>query len=51
MNSGLDDYPRNNKGNSYNFVPGGHIDAQSWMYFFASVMKNLASLIGDSEKE
>ena len=41
MNSGLDDFPRNNEGTSKK-TPAGHIDCQSWMYFFASVMKNIA---------
>lgn len=31
FNSGLDDFPRLN-----NSV--GHVDCQSWMYFFANVM-------------
>lgn len=40
FNSGLDDYPRNDKYNS-EYKPIGHIDSQSWMYFFASTMQKL----------
>jgi hypothetical protein len=35
FNSGMDDFPRLN--NSY-----GHVDCQSWMYFFANTMAKLS---------
>ncbi|KAL4449892.1 hypothetical protein ABPG74_015011 [Tetrahymena malaccensis] len=49
MNSGLDDYPRNDNGRSF-YEPIGHIDLQSWMYHFTSIMEHFSLLIQDMKK-
>ncbi|KRX04043.1 Six-hairpin glycosidase-like protein [Pseudocohnilembus persalinus] len=45
MNSGLDDFPRNIQKNQRGpaYTPQGHIDCQSWMYFFSDIMTQLSN--------
>ncbi|EAS00773.2 mannosyl-oligosaccharide glucosidase (macronuclear) [Tetrahymena thermophila SB210] len=49
MNSGLDDYPRNDNGKPFN-EPIGHIDLQSWMYHFTSIMEKFSLFNQDMKK-
>ena len=55
LNSGFDDFPRNNYGNRapdsprQKKIPSGHIDCQSWMYFFASVMEDISKKLNDEK--
>ncbi|KAL4499136.1 hypothetical protein ABPG72_017038 [Tetrahymena utriculariae] len=49
MNSGLDDYPRNDNGKPF-YEPIGHIDLQSWMYHFTYIMQKFSLLIPDMKK-
>lgn len=44
FNSGMDDFPR--MGDSY-----GHVDCQSWMYFFATSMINISQSLSFSSIE